>query len=259
MKLEGFQTNTNESKKQPELTREQFMEKLKDPYWLPKFDEIVGVIDSFTDKEGVKVLDETDQRKWQDFLFDEQSPIFEIWTREYIENFSNYLSERSKALGGTKENPTVILEVGAGDGKLSYFLNKRFQEVKEDTIKYCTTGIDIIGRFEIKSPFNNVENISEKDALKKYKPSIVISSWMNYGEDWTEDFRNTKSVHEYILIGPRGPCGTEETWENSENFKVDYRKDLNKFQLSRLDILDGLRKNYSSDLISLTVLFTQSE
>lgn len=48
-----------------------------------------------------------------------------------------------------------------------------------------------------------------KEALKKYKPDIVISSWMPYTEDWTKDFRTFSSVKEYILIGEpdNGCCG----------------------------------------------------
>ena len=60
-----------------------------------------------------------------------------------------------------------------------------------------------------------VEKISHLDALNKYKPDIVISSWMELGQDWTSSFRACSSVQEYILIGEAdsGVCGRLwETW-----------------------------------------------
>ena len=60
-----------------------------------------------------------------------------------------------------------------------------------------------------------VEKISYADALDKYKPNVVLVSWMELGQDWTEAFRACPSVDEYILIGEAdsGVCGRlRETW-----------------------------------------------
>lgn len=257
-KLLGKKDTTESSKKEgtPEFTPEIFRQKLSDPFWLPHYNDIVKTVDSLTTKDGFFALSQEELEKWDKVIFNNTGiPVFEVWTKEYIEHFSNYLLDRANVLGATKENPTVILEVGAGDGKLSYFLTQQLKKSGTDTIKIFTTGYDN-DVFQIKSPYNNVEKLSEKEALKKYNPSIVICSWMLNNVDWTPDFRNTKSVQEYILIGPEGPCGTEETWyATPDDFKVIVHPDISEFQISRTDILYGSKKIEQTDYISETTSF----
>lgn len=237
------------------FTPEEFRLKIKDPYWLPNYNEIAKIVDSYTDEHGSFSLGKEEEDKWYEFLKNNKdSPVFEIWTKEYIEQFSNYLSKQAILLGGKKEKPTIILEVGAGDGRLSYFLTQQLKSSKVDTIKIITTGYDSES-FKIKSKYNNVENLPEKDALEKYSPAIVICSWMIPDEDWTPDFRKTKSVKEYILIGPEGPCGTDETWEWTSGFEKIEHEDLSEVQISRLDILYGVKKAPTVDFITKTVSF----
>lgn len=260
-KLLGKKDTTESAKKEgtQELTSETFRKKLGDPYWLPQYGDIRKVVDSFTDKYGLFLLGKAEELKWYDVLYDNKgTPIFEVWTKEYIERFSNYLTDRVKALGGTKENPATILEVGAGDGKLSYFLTQQLKKSGADTIKLIATNYDN-EVYQIKSAYKNVEKIPEKEALKKYNPSIVICSWMLNRVDWTPDFRNTKSVQEYILIGPQGPCGKEETWWSPDGFEVILHPDLDEVQLSRLDIVYNPKKSEQNDHISRTTSFIRKK
>jgi len=48
--------------------------------------------------------------------------------------------------------------------------------------------------------------------LHKHKPQIVISSWMPPDHDWTQAFRNSACVQEYLLIGQPDACGKPESW-----------------------------------------------
>lgn len=73
-------------------------------------------------------------------LYCEVIGIYEVWTREYIEALSSYLLERSKELDGS----TVIVEVGAGDGLLSYFLNECLQRKGQENTN------DVIAKFKSK-------------------------------------------------------------------------------------------------------------
>lgn len=243
----------NKKEQTQELTPEVLRQKISDPFWLPNYKEISKVVDSYTDEYGSFLLDKEEEDKWFKFIKNKENPVFEIWTKEYIDRFSNYLSERAKLFGGTKEKPITVLEVGAGDGKLSYFLSNKLEESNVDSIKIITTGYDS-ETFNIKSKYNNVENLPEKDAIEKYSPDIVLCSWMICGEDWTPDFRKKRSVQEYILIGPEGPCGTDDTWQCYTDFEKMEHEDLSEVQISRTDFF-GSRKISSVDFITKTTSF----
>jgi len=257
MNYERRVVDTNEQTQ--ELTPEVVRQKISDPYWLANYQEMARMVDSYTNKSGQFLSGKEEKGKWIEFLEKENSPIFEIWTKDYIDRFANYLSQEAELLGGTKENPTVILEVGAGSGKLSFFLSQKLRESNVATIKLITTDYHNED-FKIKSPYNNIVNLSEKDAIEKFKPSIVICSWMPLGEDWTTDFRKADSVQEYILIGPEGPCGTEATWEEfqSHDFEKVEQKYLSEVQISRLDIFHAPRKFSSGDFITKTTSFKRN-
>ena len=180
--------------------------------------------------------------------------IYDIWTKEYIEKISGYITERANELGGTKENPVVILEAGAGNGKLTYNLRKQLDELSVDNVSVvaCDTG-----EFGIKQDDSVVETMSHKEAIEKYKPNIIIFSWMPPGYDCTDDFREAESVDEYILIGETnyGCCGDQwKTWgfdpmrENNavppheeDGFTRTHLKNLSRWQVAHFDMPFSLR------------------
>lgn len=107
-----------------------------------------------------------------------------------------------------------------------------------------------------------VEVIPHHEALDKYKPRVVIFSWMPAGEDFTADFRSVPSVDEYILIGEPdgGVSGDEwETWGipdvwdeedeeyyknkpapyEADGFEIEHLDDLSALQLSSLNVREG--------------------
>ncbi|MDB5264947.1 MAG: uncharacterized protein JWN64_518 [Parcubacteria group bacterium] len=245
-----------EIKREPSLEERAhaFQEKLKDPNYFPSYAELRPLADSFSNEEGDSVFP-TREDGIRDFAVNNH--IFEVFTQEYIEKFSGYLKERIANLSSGDE-PITILEVGAGNGKLSHLLKDSMKDlVASGKVKLVATDS---GDWEIDSPWENVEKLEVKDALKKYHPNIVISSWMPHGEDWTKDFREEKSVKEYVLIGPYGPCGSDATWEHTRpEFEKMYgdkelakkmqpssfdrdgfirtdHGELSEYQISRLDI-----------------------
>lgn len=244
-----------EGEQERELTAEEMRKKLRDPYFLPSFKELARHLTAF---RGYSRHDIGEWQKWNDLVSDKEHPIFEFWTKEYIHALSTYLAQRVEALGGTEENPTVILEVGAGDGRLTHFLQEKMNELMPGKVKIIATDSS---DWKIPLAFP-VEKMSHNEALEKYKPKIVISSWMPYQYDWTADFRAAESVDEYILIGEAdgGCCGDEWlTWgqkwtfdeeerERRENqlppyeqdgFEKVYQDDLSDLQLSRIDVFEG--------------------
>ena len=184
---------------------------------------------------------------------------YELWTKEYIQELAKYLIQRILELD-EKDNcqkETTIMDVGAGDGRLVYFLCRAMEEEinadgkqkkRTKNVIGCSEGKQIIYPKIIatddgswKAPiYDNVERLSVVSSLEKYRPRIVsstdsevvtppqsrlivICSWMPPGQDWTKDFRNERQVEEYILIGETddGTCGHNWlTWGNP-NFRPD--------------------------------------
>jgi len=220
-------------------------EKMHDPNFLPSHEEISRAF-PYT-KEGVD--------SWKEYCFDKENPVFELLNKEFIKSFGDYLSERVEALGGSEQNPVVILEVGAGNGRLTHFLRQYLDVKLSGKIKMIASDS---GEWKLKSNFP-VEAIGHEEALKQYNPQIVIFSWMPYQEDYTDDFRATESVEEYLLIGETdgGCCGHEWfTWGNdwsfdeaedqekqppyeAGGFERTYIKEVSENQICRTDDLDS--------------------
>jgi hypothetical protein len=167
---------------------------LTQPDRLPRRQEIV---DKFT--ERYSGLDE----------FRGNSGIFEILNREYVNALADYLQQRADEMYPAK--PITVLEVGAGTGRLSHFLHEAIQKKKtgpDSQINIVATNKDSGSNVSVETP-QGVEDLDYREALLKYKPDIVISSWMPF-QDWTGAMRSTPSVQEYILIGE--PDSTGDEW-----------------------------------------------
>ncbi|KAL7545311.1 hypothetical protein ACHAWF_008667, partial [Thalassiosira exigua] len=56
---------------------------------------------------------------------------YELWTKEYVFGLAKYLLDRVAELDGADEEPaeTVVLDVGAGDGRLAYFVRRAMREM----------------------------------------------------------------------------------------------------------------------------------
>ena len=194
------------------------LKKLQNHLILPTYKEITSAFKS--------------DEEWRRFCFDRENPVFEFLNKEFISTFSTYLSQQIKKLEH-KNLPIIILEIGAGNGRLSYFLR---QKIEDKSLKIIATDN---GKWNLKTIFP-VETIDYKLALKKYNPEIVICSWMPFKIDFTKEIRKTKSVKEYILVGETdgGCCGDEQlTWEQPQNFKrinLDY---ISEHQICRADYL----------------------
>lgn len=180
---------------------------------------------------------------------------YELWTREYIFGLAAYLLKRIKEMdhnSTTIPKETIILDVGAGDGRLAYFLRRAMNELyleqqqksrkttkKKETTQLSLPTVIATDDGSWRAPmYNNqfitVEKLSALKSLEKYAPKqneqrrlIVLCSWMPPTIDFTADFRqrvnedsmsdDTRLVEEYILIGEadNGTCGHNwYTWGN---------------------------------------------
>ncbi len=193
-----------------------------------------------------------DEDLWLKFCRNKEFPVYELFNEEYVEALAEYCIERAKEYSSSKENPLVILEIGAGNGRLSHFLGQKLEERAPGQTKIIATDS---GEWNLKKD-SFVESLAHKEALEKYKPAIVISSWMPLGKDFTQDIRNSKGVQEYILIGEAdgGCCGDNwKTWGISEEgektplYEKDgfVRENLDKVgekQVCRTDCFDDFLK-----------------
>ena len=154
----------------------------------------------------------------------EQKGFHEFLNEEYLNALADYMISRLSELQDG-DPPIVVLELGAGNGRLSYFLQDKLEERKPGAFVVVATDSQKSG---IKQVFP-VEQLDFKDALQKFKPEVVVVSWMP--DDFSSAIRNTASVKEYILIGETESCGDPwQTWGQLSEYDEEYerRKDLPK-------------------------------
>lgn len=217
------------------LTPSELREKLRDPNFLPTRSDISRAFES--------------GKEWNDFCENKEEPVFEFLNEEFITAFSNYLVQRVGGLGAPEDSPITILEVGAGNGRLAHFLQQKLEAKLPGKVK--VVAIDSNNEWSLKPAFP-VEKIDHKTALQKYKPKIVIFSWMPTRDEVTTDFRATDSVEEYILIGEvDGGCSGDgwETWGKptslheknmvapyiADGFEREDLDDISQYQIGRTD------------------------
>ncbi len=219
---------------------DQLRENLKNPDFLPTYVEI---------KQAFSNDEESDS-----FFYNKESPVFELLNEEYLNLLANYFVESVEAYGENKDNPFVILEVGAGDGRLSHFLRNKLEEKIPGKTKVIATDS---GEWDIKKHFP-VEALGHVKAMEKYNPDVVVCSWMPLGEDFSKDIRKCDRVKEYILIGDSSCCGDEwETWgrdwtgDKSKEEITLYEKD----GFEKVELLDFRRLQFCrTDSISYALL-----
>lgn len=245
----------------PKNSKIELQKKLCDPSHLPTHAELSK---AFTTRE-----------EWEHYREDMgfyRQEFFEVLNEEFINALSNYLTERINFYDGTAETPITVLDVGAGDGRLNYFLRKKLEQ-RPDKSKFRIIATDS-GKWEIKPVFP-IENQPRTKALQKYQPTIVLCSWMPSDEDWTVNFRKTPSVKEYILVGEAesGLCGDKwktwgvvnhDTWiERPDNapYKIDGFEQvrLDDITAEQISIMSNYGENKKDKGTSSTISFRRKE
>lgn len=119
--------------------------------------------------------------------------VHQFCTREFVDALGAHIRATGLA---------PVLEVGAGRGALARWLRVRgLPTIATDD------GSWLDGRLSWpRGVPEGVERLSYTAALARYRPQLVLCSWMPQGEDWTPAFRACPSVREYLLIG-EGPGG----------------------------------------------------
>jgi hypothetical protein len=148
---------------------------------------------------------------------------FLILTKENVEAIGEYLVSRMAAYRAQGIIDPVIVEVGAGNGRLSHFLNKKF--ATQNAGMHITPTDDAswseVSHGESVHEHFPVERYESQDAMKHFKPTIVLCSMMTPDTDLSIFFRENPNVQEYILLGHKG--GTGDEWKtHGESYSVDH-------------------------------------
>jgi hypothetical protein len=154
--------------------------------------------------------------RWQTAIAGDATgmPQYEVFNADHIKALAAYFIKRMGELG----LPALsVVEVGAGDGRFSHFL--RVALAKSDAAgadRVTITATDDNSR-QLEQ-FYAVEACDAAEVMSRFKPDIVLVSWMELGQDWTSTFRSCASVQEYVLVGEvdNGACGHPwKTWGHS--------------------------------------------
>ena len=131
----------------------------------------------------------------------------EVRTTDGVRALAKYLKARLIELEaeGWEPGGLPIIEVGAGNGRLSHLLNETCL-IKVPREAALGRGIEL--SVEVRASDKDagvdgdfwVERMDAPEAVQKHDPLIVIAAWMPGDADWTPAFR-AGGVCEYILIG----------------------------------------------------------
>ncbi len=186
--------------------RAKLLEKLEDTSYLPTRGEIIEAFGAHANEL---------------LSFCHKQYIFEFFTVEYVQALAEYINTRKATI--KPKGKMTILEIGAGNGKLAHYLNKYLEAIKCDAKVIATDS----GEWNLDENIFPVEKLTHKEAIRKYRPDLIICSWMPRGIDLTPDFPS-----EYILIGIPDYCATKEVWDRGVILE-----NLRKLQICRTDMI----------------------
>ena len=181
-----------------------------------KIKEVIGLIS--VDDQDVELMYLS--RMYNNGRYD-SAQIFQFFNKEFNDGLALHLQ-------GFKN----ILEVGCGNGMLTYVLRKRGLPI---------TGCDDFSWGQSPVYINDVLKLDYQKAIEKVQPDCVISCWMPWQADWTIDFRKEPCIKSYFLIGEdkNGCTSSDESFKNRKGWKRLKLINFYEFNLCRTDYLFG--------------------
>lgn len=150
-----------------------------------------------------------------------KNQLFQFWNKQYLDLLALQLQELK---------PKLILDICAGDGMLAKALSDRGLPIKATDDYSWTFG----------QRFFDVEKLDYKEAIRKYRPDVIIGCWMPLGTDWTPFFRRFKSTKHYLIIGEVNAC-CGGNWDQRKGWKIE-RLECSRYGLCRTDYLQLFEK-----------------
>lgn len=151
-------------------------------------------------------------------------------TKELVMGLGNRIIEKALDSG---QAVFVVVEVGAGNGRLAHCLKRYLKEKSPSGIEIKYIAID--PAHESSKRHTEIEPLNDLEAINQYSPDILLMSYMPAYTDLTAAWRTSENLKEYILIGNASPSisGTEETWGYTD-YVPPFTKD--GFEKEALDI-----------------------
>jgi hypothetical protein len=181
-------------------------------------------------------------------LFAEEHQLYEVLSLDYVEALTAHI-RKIRAAHPEKKHFQVV-EVGAGSGSLTHHIKRC---LARDADGEGDQGIDIIatdsGAWNLGKRFA-VEPYTNKEALSRLRPDLVLVSWMPAGTDWTKSFRRA-GVKNYLVCGEADDGCTGHNWETWGN--VQYKEDGGRGQNGATPLYkqDGYERTDLNDLALL--------
>lgn len=189
---------------------ETFFNKLSDPTYLPSKIELASELPAYQAGRTYTIQDQRQPGSFPDETYVESlffetygSMAYEILTQEFVEAFAAYLEQRIKEISERTKSPVMIVEPGAGAGRLSYFLRQKLNETCAGLFEIRATDTHELAKDGsiVTSDRIPVEPLDVQVTLERYKPQIVLVSWMPKAATWDNLFAQDPHLQEYILIG----------------------------------------------------------
>ena len=152
--------------------------------------------------------------RWARFVRGEEPegagwPRYEVLCTELVDGLAAWL--RGVATSRPRpSSPLRVLEVGAGDGRLTHHLG----------VALAGAPIELVATDSFERGLAAAAPVlpvacDAAVADPAFAPDVVLCCWMPLGADWTPNFRAQRSVRHYVLIGEvdDGCCGLPwQTW-----------------------------------------------
>ena len=158
--------------------------------------------------------------RWARFVRGEEPegggwPRYEVLCTELVDGLAGWLrgvaaSRPSTPSSPSPPSPLRVLEVGAGDGRLTHHLRAALAGAPVELVATDSFARGLAAAAPVAAV---AYDAAVADAA--FAPDVVLCCWMPLGEDWTRSFRARRSVRHYVLIGEvdDGCCGRPwQTW-----------------------------------------------
>lgn len=193
-----------------ELKKAELSKKLIELEELPTQEECVTLLE---------ILESEQRRGWRKFCTKHE--MWQVVHKELVDRIHEILSGL---------NPSCLVEVCSGTGKLAYWLNKRGLDVR------ATDNYTFIFNSGAITHIDFVEKLNHKEALQKYNPDVVLLCWPPENSSIPIDIIDYPSVRYLLHLG------------NAEYFK--WRKEMEKrpnVRIRDLNINDYTYPIYAAD------------
>jgi len=187
---------------------------------LPTYKETKGLL-KFLEEQSDKG---SSHRGW--FGFCQDNSLFNVHNAEFVDALAGEIK---------KLDNSPIVEICAGNGKLSYHLRLRGIDIKPTDNHSWRLSDDL------------VEKLSHQEALEKYNPKIVVASWIPYKSQIGLDALNYPSVSHIISIGENTGSRKQliEGYDKKE-WNMRYFENVEESSICRTDYQDAMSHSRTS-------------